>query len=599
MMPRKKRRTIIIASVILVILILVICFTLIYLNTDMFKSNKTLFAKYIGQNIQNTERVLNDFGKTQYDELLSQSKYLSNTQIKVKNIENTGTSNENSDNYINKLSININGQTDKINGYDYKDIKLFEDNKEIFNVEYLQKDNSYGIKFPDLFKQYILVENSNLKELFKNLGYTDEEIKNVPEQIDFNNLFTNPIKFSDEEKQILQKKYIDILKEISNDNFSKQDNQNITVNNEQINVNSYVLTLTREQLNSVYIKLLETIKQDEIILSKLDNIQNMIKISNNSTNVREEFTKSIDDTINEINRSNIGQDETKLIVYQNRKNTVRTAIQTPEYEIDFDCLTTDNNKFMQLNIKYNTEEEKSQSITLKNNGKDISVNLSEINDKVTKKTSFNQSSKIDNNNYNKTIAIAYEDNNKSVETNIIQDINIVEEFDNKTIELDDENSIYLNKLTSEKAKSTLNIVSQSVEQKLNEIFTTERKENLLQVLKNANIIPEEQKIEGVGTTETQRNRFNAQFEILQGENLDSNKMNTLIEATKNDISSIEVTSKTQFKLKIDNNSRNEQVETTLKKFIEDNKNEKYNVKVEYDEETGLAKYMVIDIVVNE
>ena len=47
MMTRKKRITLIIVIVVLVLLIIGGIFTFLYLNTDMFKSNQTLFVKYL------------------------------------------------------------------------------------------------------------------------------------------------------------------------------------------------------------------------------------------------------------------------------------------------------------------------------------------------------------------------------------------------------------------------------------------------------------------------------------------------------------------------------------------------------------------------
>ena len=62
MMPRKKRRMIIIVSIILLLLIIAITLFLLYINTDMFKSNSTLFAKYIGQNVENITAFYNEVG---------------------------------------------------------------------------------------------------------------------------------------------------------------------------------------------------------------------------------------------------------------------------------------------------------------------------------------------------------------------------------------------------------------------------------------------------------------------------------------------------------------------------------------------------------
>ena len=52
MVTRKKRRVLIISLIIVVLVIIGIVLALLYLTTDMFKSSKTLFAKYVGQNMQ-------------------------------------------------------------------------------------------------------------------------------------------------------------------------------------------------------------------------------------------------------------------------------------------------------------------------------------------------------------------------------------------------------------------------------------------------------------------------------------------------------------------------------------------------------------------
>ena len=174
MMPRKKRRTIIIASIVLVIAIIATALVWLYLNTDMLKSNQTLFMKYIGKNVENLDKNISDIGNKEINSLLEQNKYTSNTYIKVNYTQNIGTTSENTDNVINQLKINAEGQTDKANGYQYQDIKLLQEGNEVFRVEYIQNDNTYGLRFSDLFKQYILVDNANLKDLYQKMGYSEE-----------------------------------------------------------------------------------------------------------------------------------------------------------------------------------------------------------------------------------------------------------------------------------------------------------------------------------------------------------------------------------------------------------------------------------------
>ena len=67
----------------------------------------------------------------------------------------------------------------------------------------------------------------------------------------------------------------------------------------------------------------------------------------------------------------------------------------------------------------------------------------------------------------------------------------------------------------------------------------------------------------------------------------------LIEAIKENLIDFEVVSNTELKLKLDRLDKDEEVATTLSAFIEQNKNKKYNAKVEYDETTGLVSDIVL------
>lgn len=84
MLPRKKRKTILIISIILFILIIIVSLALLYINTDMFKSNATLFSKYIGQNLDNIETVYKQIGTNPYEEIFRENKYVTRNTSKNK-----------------------------------------------------------------------------------------------------------------------------------------------------------------------------------------------------------------------------------------------------------------------------------------------------------------------------------------------------------------------------------------------------------------------------------------------------------------------------------------------------------------------------------
>lgn len=350
-MPRKKRKALIIAIVGILIIVVSILTALLYFMTDIFKSNQSLFLQYISQNINNVDEVYKILTEDEYEEKLKENKYTNDTQIKINYTENIGTSSENTKNSINQLKLKIEGQVDCENKYNYQNMKLLNNNDEIMQIEYLEDDSINAIRFSNLFKQYIATENLNLKELLKNMGYENPIIESIPDKIEYENS-KSIFEISDEEKEIIKNKYFNIIaKDISKNNFSKTNNELIRINGKDINTNSYTLKITKEQLNNLYIKLLEELNQDEIILKKLDEMQEILdkyKVANswNDINIRNEFNKQINMYIQKIQGKNIGQDEVSIYVYENNNTTVRTSIISKEYEINFDYLPQENDRYM-------------------------------------------------------------------------------------------------------------------------------------------------------------------------------------------------------------------------------------------------------------
>ena len=67
MMPRKKRIALAIAIPVIIVIIIITTGILLYLNTDMFKSNKTLFLKYLGENSENLKAIQDVFESSEYE----------------------------------------------------------------------------------------------------------------------------------------------------------------------------------------------------------------------------------------------------------------------------------------------------------------------------------------------------------------------------------------------------------------------------------------------------------------------------------------------------------------------------------------------------
>ena len=509
MATKKKKITIAIIIVIFVILVISgVCIAL-YINTDMFKSNEVLFAKYLGQNLENIKLLETTLENTSYNETLDNSFYNTNIEAEAKYTQAIGTSSESSDNSINQLKITLEGQTDKINGYNYKNLKLLKNEEQVAQIEYLQSENNYGIRFSDLFNQYLISGNSNIKEMLKSIGYEEEQLKNIPENIESKQIL-NEVKLTEDELNVLKEKYVGIIENnLSEENFSKKNKQSVTINGQNFETNAYILTITKEQLNNIYVNLLQAIEQDEILLSKIDILQNNINeigIENVQINLREELIKNIDLTIQKINQNNIGADTTRIIVYESDGTTIRTRIETNDYQTNIDYVKIEENTFVQILVA-NGENEK-YKFTLNNNLNNL---LIEAKDNVEMTNiELQRTEELNGNNRNRQYDIIYNIEDKKIEITLTENIEIAEE--NNLQSFNEENAIEIETL---KEQGTINNVKESIDNEIEEVKQKIQYQDIEQMLINIGIVQNSTILNSEGISETEKNRFNSNFELLK------------------------------------------------------------------------------------
>lgn len=596
MMPRKKRKIILIVSIISIVAMIAMTLIFLYITTDSFKSSRTLFSKYLGQNVENWGAMQSENKQSEYEELLEQSKYTTNTEVTVNYTENVGTDLENTENVINELKLEIKGQTDNSKEYNYQDIHLLKNDEKLSELEYIQSGEVKGIRFPELFSQYLVASKDDVKEILQKTGQEEQETSKLWQKIDFNGFPS----LTPTEQQTIKNKYINLInRNLSKDNFSKQKNQTIQMDGKAINVNAYTLTVTKEQMNSIYLKILEEMKQDEIILKKIDDLQIWLEPYQMEAekNLREEFIQKIDSLMSDITRNNIGQEQAKITVYENYHTTVRTVIQNPEYEITIDLLSLSEENYVQFSYQ-DEKNKKKQVVTYKKTGRQTSIDFERTEKEQTKKYQLVNNQKVNGNQCEKNKTFLYEDDSNKVEASIKQEINIVDIAEEDVIQKE-ENFINLSELEEEQLQTILEQVKAKISEETTKVTNHVKKEEVLQVLKVVGLVKENQNFENTGITETEKKRFNSKFEILQGENLENKVILNLIDAIKSNLVDIEVVSATELKLKLDRLRNNEEVVTNLTTFMEQSKNQKYNAKVEYDETTGLVSSIVLTRVVDE
>ena len=613
-MPRKKRIVIIAISIILVMLIILGILGYLYLKTDAFKSKETLFAKYLAQNFNSIE-ILKTESDSEIENMLNTNKYESQLEGTIEYTEDIGTSNENKNSNINNVGIKIKSNVDKVNNYDYKDISIENKDERLVGFKYLNEENLYGIKL-DGIQQFV----SNNTENQTSDDSEINSIKKLTSGIDINSI----LNFTEEEKQTLANTYVGIIQSnISKDKYYKQSNALITVNNKDIQTNAYYIKITIEEYNNLYIKILQQITNDEIILSRIDLIENQIKEKdsnyNESETLREKFIKSINDKIEETKNNNIGNEEVKITVYENNMKTVRTSIEKTTEKLTMDMYNNSYIKIDRTKIGDTTEEE---FIKIeKNENQNIVFEYEQLQDnEIIHDIQINYQQTLEDNKLDRTMQFTITNEKYKATLRIKDNTKIVQEFENQiTLE---NNNVKLDELQQEQKDRINQILNENIQQQLSNLFSKVSLQDYTTMLQNLSVI--EKKSVQLPTdgqvTDIERKRFNSQFEFFVSQDLTTDNIKELIKTAESNFDDMKILTKngqieelntekllstsqesTDYKKTISEiliylkqNSSNEEKQKDTLSYIENNKNNKYTVSIEYDE-NGLAKIIRIKI----
>lgn len=551
-----KNNKIIFIVILVVILLIITILAILYINTDFLKSNKKLFLKYMSQNIDAAKIVIDNKSEKEYTNLLKQNKYQSVSELNVTYTENINTSEENKNNDINKLKLRIDSQSEYMNKYLYKDINITYNNSNILKAEYLQDNEQYGIRFPNKFKQFLAVENYDLKEIANKASIEEKKVAIIPdtiEEYDYNGVLS----FSDDELEVLKNKYLNIIdSNIDKDKYTKQKNVMITIGENSVYTNAYSLSLTKEQANDIYIKILEQLKTDQIIINKLSQMEPIGSLINlirgeekayNNKYLEENYISSIEQKIQDIQQNNIGTDEVICTVYQIDGRTVRTQIieELVQLTIDINNMDNDNIELSIQNKNINEEQDDQQTININKNAnnEESKFNIEiekKLGDTINKLNIF-RNKKIGEKEVNTQTGITYNDSNKNLlEANLTQNTELNSENEQK-LKFNEENSVILNNYEGELITKWTNQVTEYLKQ------TKDSNQKLLTDIKKINIIkrflniPESTvTIEPTETTDIEKNRFNAKFEFYTGKEKKAEEVKKLIEEAKTSLNNAQV-----------------------------------------------------------
>ena len=316
----KKRHLIMLITSI--IFILCVCASLLFMFffTDIFKSNKTLFSKYISKNIEIID-FINDKDIKSYVEKQKSTPYLLEGSIKT-NVTFPDSSQSQIANALQNCNITFNGKVDNSNKYYSEIIKANYSDTQSMEFNLFRNNDIYAFKIADLLTKYIGMENSNLKEFAQKMQLSDTAIKAIPDKIEFEELDKYTSIFSEDDLDILKKNYLKIISDnLTDDMFSKEKTAESTI---------YSLNINKTSIKNIRKKILESLKDDELIFNRIkEYLINNYSLTEETvetyiTQFKEQIQKSIDSDYTFTNVTDI---------IRNRLNTQTENAQTNNEDI--------------------------------------------------------------------------------------------------------------------------------------------------------------------------------------------------------------------------------------------------------------------------
>ena len=314
----------------------------LYARTDMFKSEKVLFYKYLAKTKlvdDETKQVL----KSTSDNMNS------NNYSSTGNIACSMASNDTSTNIANVqqlFTIKYNTLENRNLNQSYADYNLVYNNQNMITVRYLKDQNLYALKADNVVDKYLALENKNLKAFFAKLGV--EDTSSIPDEI--------PQKSTDVLDSIdpsvletVKTKYLPIINnKLTSDKFSKATNEDKTI--------SLTLSLSEQDVKDIEKTLLENLKNDEVTINEA--IKMMAQAGYHELNT-DSFKTMLQEEIDEIANGTYGTNPgyVTLTVVENGRETTglelrirdtETQVQST-YKIDLSekntrVITTDDGK---------------------------------------------------------------------------------------------------------------------------------------------------------------------------------------------------------------------------------------------------------------
>lgn len=563
-MNQKKNTKILLILIIIIVIIILAGVGILVFATDIFKSDKEMFFKYMAD-IGDPKKGFIDDELKQYFEKKNNTPYNDEGEFSV----NISSDNEQKKfENVNNFNISFSGQVDTANSKAAQNISLNYSNDVKFPINYKQIENKIGLQTKYVGSKFVAIETEKLNKFSEDL----DDVESYGEMVDKLQKM-GKVELTEDEKGHIKDTYITVInQQLEKDKFSKV---------KESDMSGYKLSLTGTDLQNVLVKLLETLKNDQTTVDKLNEY---LKIQKNSAKIT---ASQIDDAIKSIKDDTDFSDKNfEIAVYQKNRDVCKLVIETTEGTIAIEKKIEGNQQ--NIVVSYEMKEDKKSKISFSANFENLESlqNIKENYELIMSLPEVAESS------------TTTDVDSEVVEYKFSNDVNFT---DSATVEdFSSDNSLMLTDYDSDQVSSFLNAVVERIsevnEQQMGQLGLEASENPIVNIipsiglyLGNMNVLNQVNS----NMSEAEINNFNQKFEAYESTNLkgvtvkgllSTISLNNQSEETSNEVKEINYNGEEY--------EASEQNITLIKGEIDTEKS--YRVEFEKDQDTGLIYRAVIN-----
>lgn len=563
-MNQKKNTKILLILIIIIVIIILAGVGILVFATDIFKSDKEMFFKYMAD-IGDSKKGFIDDGLKQYFEKKNNTPYNDEGEFSV----NISSDNEQKKfENVNNFNISFSGQVDTANSKAAQNISLNYSNDVKFPINYKQIENKIGLQTKYVGSKFVAIEAEKLNKFSEDL----DDVESYGEMVDKLQKMEK-VELTEDEKSHIKDTYITVInQQLEKDKFSKV---------KESDMSGYKLSLTGTDLQNVLVKLLETLKNDQTTVDKLNEY---LKIQKNSAKIT---ASQIDDAIKSIKDDTDFSDKNfEIAVYQKNRDVCKLVIETTEGTIAIEKKIEGNQQ--NIVVSYEMKEDKKSKISFSANFENLE-SLQNIKENYELIMSLPEVAESSTTTDVDSEVVVYKFSN---------DVNFT---DSATVEdFSSDNSLMLTDYDSDQVSNFLNAVVERIsevnEQQMGQLGLEASENPIVNMipsiglyLGNMNVLNQVNS----NMSEAEINNFNQKFEAYESTNLkgvtvkgllSTISLNNQSEETSNEIKEINYNGEEY--------EASEQNITLIKGEIDTEKS--YRVEFEKDQDTGLIYRAVIN-----